>query len=142
MWIMIMFLILGPFMLIWGSVSYMTNYVNTSKCTATTYGVVVNVEEEVKRAQYSHSTVYIATVEPIESGIFNTSELRSCETDYAFKKDDRVRIYYDPSDPSSYYINFAEPTNQGTVLMFSGVAVTLLGLGFLGIYKRMKKRGA
>lgn len=127
---MITLLVTGLFMIIWGAVgSFISNPV-TSKCTAVTYGIVTDVKVEKEHSYRHTSTSYIATVEPEDSSIFNRPSLVSGRSVHSYAKGDRIKIYYDPSDPLNNYIDHANPTTSnlavtvaGAVLLFAGIAV-------------------
>lgn len=128
-WIMIVFLLIGPFLLILGSVGIIKNYETKHDSTSVAYGTVVDVEEKRSSPVYGFAqTSYIATVEPEDDSIFDSSELRSVRADYCYAMGERVRIYYDPSDPSTYYIQHADPIEGGRNQVIAGAVVLLLGI--------------
>ncbi len=137
-WIMIMFLIVGPFVMLWGTINYIDQSQITRKCTAVTYGVVASVEMEEKMHDGNRERSYVATVKPIDSSIFGKSEIVSSETSYAFTKEQYVEIKYDPSDPSTYYIVHADPATGDFNLIIAGGVMLFIGLGIYVVRKRMK----
>lgn len=138
-WMMIVFLIAGPLLLIGGGIKFAFYYQTTSKCSAETYGTVVAVEEE-RHSSYRHGPYidYVATVEPADSSIFGRSSLRSAKTDYAYEKWETVRIYYNPSDSSKYYIQHAYPAKGSLIFVVSGAVVLVFGLILLVVPKIKK----
>jgi len=138
-WFIAIFLIVGPVLMIWGSAKYIISDQTTSKCSSVTYGIVVNVEKEQRLTHQGFlEESYIATVEPSNKNIFNSSTLRSGETGYAYEKGRNVQINYDPSDPSTYYIEHANPSKSGLSSIIAGAVLFFLGLIILVIYKRLK----
>lgn len=133
--IMICFLIIGPLCIIGGIIGYFMSDQNTSKYTAVAHGVVTEVEmiREIETNHYE--TSYIATVEPEESGIFSSSYLSSGKAGYEYEKGEHVKINYDPSDPSHYYIQHANPTSGFINLVIVGAVVLFLGAGMYIIGK-------
>ena len=125
--IMVLFLIVGPVCIVWGIAGFFMSDQNTSKYTAVAHGVVTEVEmiREIKTNHYE--TSYIATVEPEESGIFSSSYLSSGKAGYEYEKGEHVKINYDPSDPSHYYIQHANPTSGFITLIIVGAIVTVIG---------------
>lgn len=139
-YVMISFLIVGPFLLILGSGLLLFNQNRAaSKCTSQTYGMVVSVEQE-KGTIFTDS--YVATVEPIDSSIFNGTKSFTVKSSYAYEKGKYVQIQYDPSDPATYYVEHSDSGERGYTFIITGVVVTLLGVAAFGICKAMKKTGA
>ena len=132
--IMVLFLIAGPVCIIWGIAGYFLSDQNTSKYTAVTYGVVTDVEMIREYNTNHYETSYIATVEPEESGIFS-SYLSSGKTGYEYEKGEHVEINYDPSDPSHYYIQHANPTSSYISIIIAGAIVLFIGAGMFIIFK-------
>ncbi len=136
--LVILFLTIGPLVLGTGIYNYMSSKRLADKCTAITVGVVVNVEEE-DAGRYRDSG-YIAVVEPDDGSIFNYTTLRSALTDHVYQEGERVVIKYDPSDSSTYFIQYAEFVSDGMITIIVGAFLTVFGLGVLVLYKKMKKR--
>lgn len=129
---MIALLIAGPVLFIWGGIRFAIFYQTTSKCSAETYGQVVNVEVETHlNLEKNEVTECIATVKTTDSSIFKGAELVSGKTNYVYEKGTYVKINYDPSDPSKYYIQHADPAAQGVGTLTAGAAVFLIGIGIL-----------
>ena len=135
----IILLLAGPLLLIFGGVDLINQNRGTSKCTAVTYGVVVSAE---KGKGTLLRDMYSITVEPVDPSIFNGSKTITGDTDQTFEKGKYVEINYDPSDSSSFNIEHSTPAERGTALLFSGGTLTLIGLIVLGFYKVYRKRYA
>ena len=140
-YVMIMFLLQGPFVLIWGCVEFAVNYQNTSRCSAEAMGQVVSVEKEDRLTlKGSVYTVYFATVKPVDSSILSTPELRSTQSSHAYEKGEYVRIKYDPSDHSRYLIEYSDPSTGSVNLIIAGAIITLLGGVLIFINKMLQSQ--
>ena len=125
-------------MIVWGIAGYFISGQTTGKYTAVTYGVVTEVEMQKDINYRTVETSYIATVEPEESGIFDTSYLVSGKTGYKYKEGQHVEINYDPSDPSKYYIQHSNPTSGYINLIIIGAIVLFMGTGICIVRKIMR----
>lgn len=121
--------------MIYGTVEYRNGTRLERQCSSVAYGVVVDVEVEKQMNRREVETSYIATVEPSDKSIFGTSALTSDNTDFVYKKGLHVKIYYDPSDPSTYYIQYAEPVRNDMTLIIIGGVIFVVGVGMLVYYK-------
>ena len=136
--IVIIVLIIGAFIMCWGIISYMMGSRTANRCSSSTLGVVVNSEKHSTIRRKVRHISYVATVEPNDGSIFNNSALFSDESDYSYTKGESVMIHYDPSDPSTYYIQHAEPTAGDLTQVVIGAVLIFLGLGFFAMYKKIK----
>ena len=137
-WIFL-FLIIGPFMCILSGVDYVKYKQATKNLDSEMYGEVINVEFEENSLDISDRE-YVATVKPTDRNIFSSSALKSGKTKYAYKMGEFVKIYYDSSNLSEYYIEHDAPTNGALTLLVSGTVVTCLGFVILAGFKMWKKR--
>ena len=138
-WMMIVFLIAGPILLIGGGIKFVIYYQTTSNCTAEAYGTVIAVEETRHRSYRHGPTIdYVATVQPADSSVFSKSVLISTKTDYKFEKGETVSIYYNPSDSSQYYIQHADPAQSSLIYVITGAVVLVAGLILLVVPKVKK----
>ena len=137
-WI-VLCLIIGPFMMILGGFDYAKYKQATKNLDSEMYGEVVNVEFEENSLDVSDRE-YVATVKPTNSGIFNSSVLKSGETKYEYKMGEFVKIYYDSSNTSEYYIEHNAPINAAIPFLVAGTVFTCLGFVILAGYKMWKKR--
>ncbi|MBP5655793.1 MAG: DUF3592 domain-containing protein [Clostridiales bacterium] len=137
--LMILFFVIGSFLLLIGGVTFMINKPLTDSCTAVTYGVVVSVDVDRDRIGTSRTwraRRYAAKVEPEDRSIFyNNSTITGGRTDHYYRKGERVEIYYDPSNPYTYYIQYANPVSEGGSLLAYGACLIVFGLGALVISK-------
>jgi len=102
--------------------------------------VVSVVKEDRMTHKGSVYTVYFATVKPTDSSIFSTPELRSDESGYAYEKGEYVKIKYDPSDHSKYFIEHASPSEGPLNLIITGAVLSVFGVIFLFVHKSLKSR--
>ena len=137
-WILICFTI-GLVLLIRSGVDYVQYKQSTKNLDSEMYGEVVNVEFE----DYSLNIAdrkYVATVKPTDRGIFNSSALESGKTKYAYKMGEFVKIFYDSSNVSEYYIEHNAPTNGSITFLVIGIVFTCIGFFILAgsrIWKKM-----
>lgn len=132
--IMVFFLIIGPVLLIWGIAGYFMTSRTTGKYTVT-YGVVTAVEMHRETNYHTVETSYVATVKPEDGSIFETSYLTSGKTGYEYEEGEHVEITYDPSDPSIYYIQHADPKNGYINMIIVGAIVLFIGTGIFLVRK-------
>ena len=137
-YIMILFLVIGPFLMIWGGVNYMINNRVEDDCTSVTNGVVISVEMNKRMWHKQWQITYVATVKPNDDAIFEEATIKSAKTNYAYEEGERVKIHYDPSDTSTYYIEHAAPTRGYITVVISGVVLLVIGLFIRGFIKIMK----
>ncbi|MBO4496501.1 MAG: DUF3592 domain-containing protein [Clostridiales bacterium] len=138
MWIVALVLYIGLILLGHGTYDYINGDKMADICSSVATGVVVNSEKHTIIEYETRYIAYVATVEPKDSSIFSSSRLRSTETDYAYQNGETVLIHYDPSDPSTYYIQYAEPTAGNLTQVVIGAVLIFLGLGFFAMYKKIK----
>ncbi len=136
-WILIC-LTIGLVLLIRSGVDYAKYKQATKNLDSEIYGEVVNVAFEDYSLDISDRK-YVATVEPTDRSIFNGSSLKSGQTKYAYKMGEFVKIYYDSSNLSEYYIQHAAPTNNSIPFLITGTVMTCLGFVILVGFKRWKK---
>lgn len=137
-WTVIILIVLGVFMLVGGGISYVSNKQITNRCTAVTYGIVTDVSIKRVRKHRHTKTTYIATVDPEDRSIFNSSGLRSDRTSYSYRKGEQVEINYDPLDPSTYYIQHADPSSSGMAMIITGSVITFMGIVIAFLRKAMR----
>lgn len=131
-------LIIGPFLLIWSGVDYAKYKQATKNLDSEIYGEVIKVEFEDNSLDISDRE-YIATVKPTDRKIFNNSTLKSGKTKYAYKMGEFVKIYYDSSNLSEFYIEHDAPTNGAIPFLIAGSFMTCLGVIILVGYKKWMK---
>ena len=137
-WI-VLCLIIGPFMMILGGFDYAKYKQATKNLDSEMYGEVVNVEFEDYSLDIADRK-YVATVKPTDRGIFNSSALESGKTRYAYKMGEFVKIFYDSSNVSEYYIEHNAPTNGSITFLVIGIVFTCIGFFILAgsrIWKKM-----
>lgn len=137
-WILICFTI-GLVLLIRSGVDYVQYKQATQNLDSEMYGEVVNVEFEDNSFDIADRE-YVATVKPTDRGIFNSSALESGKTKYAYKMGEFVKIYYDSSNVSEYYIEHNAPTNDSITFLVIGIVFTCIGFFILAgsrIWKKM-----
>lgn len=137
-WILICFTI-GLVLLIRSGVDYVQYKQATKNLDSEMYGEVVNVEFEDNSFDIADRE-YVATVKPTDRGIFNSSALESGKTKYAYKMGEFVKIYYDSSNVSEYYIEHNAPTNDSITFLVIGIVFTCIGFFILAgsrIWKKM-----
>ena len=139
----ILFFVAGSVFLLMGSISYIINKSATDGCTAVTYGVVVKVDRVLDKSREGIATsrglkLYrkVAKVEPEDKSIFNNSTLTSYKSDHSYEKGERVEIHYDPSNPYSYYIQYANPTTDGFLFILYGAILSFFGIVALVVHKK------
>lgn len=138
----ILFLVAGSFLMIMGCVVFMINKPLTDGCTAVTYGVVVSVDRVVDKSREGIATSrgvklyrYVAKIEPEDKSIFNSSTLTSGMSDHTYEKGERVEIHYDPSNPSSHYVQYANPSTDGIIYVVYGAILLFAGIAALVVRK-------
>ena len=113
--ISIVVFVVGIFFVLWGGFKFIQHKQFADKCSSVTYGLVVDVEKDVTYDENNSRTTYVATVKP--NGIY-------------------VEINYDPSDPSNYYIQFAEPSSGDLKMVIIGGVLSVIALFvFFGLKK-------
>lgn len=137
-WVLI-FLTIGLVLSIRSGVDYAKYKQATKKLDSEMYGEVINVEFEENSLDISDRE-YIATVKPTNLGVFDSSLLTSGETKYEYKMGEFVKIYYDSSNTSEYYIEHNAPINAAIPFLVAGTVFTCLGFVILAGYKKWKKR--
>ena len=137
-WVLI-FLTIGLVLSIRSGVDYAKYKQATKNLDSEMYGEVIHVEFEENSLDVSDRE-YVATVKPTNSGIFNSSVLKSGETKYEYKMGEFVKIYYDSSNVSEYYIEHNAPTHSSIAFLIIGITFTCLGFVILAGYKMWKKR--
>ena len=138
MWIVALVLFIGLILVGDGTYDYINGDKMAEICSSVATGVVVNSEKHTIIEYETRYIAYVATVAPKDSSIFSSSRLRSTETDYAYQNGETVLIHYDPSDPSTYYIQHAEPARRTVSRIVTGAVLIFVGLGFWVIYKKTK----
>ena len=136
-WILIC-LTVGLVLLIRSGVDYAQYKQATKNLDSEMYGEVINVAFEDNSLDISDRE-YIATVKPTDRKIFNSSTLKSGKTKYAYTMGEFVKIYYDSSNLSEYYIEHDAPTNSAIPFLVVGAVMTCLGLVILAGYKKWMK---
>jgi len=137
-WILICFTI-GLVLLIRSGVDYVQYKQATKNLDSEMYGEVVNVEFEDNSFDIADRE-YVATVKPTDWSVFNSSALESGKTKYAYKMGEFVKIYYDSSNVSEYYIEHNAPTNDSITFLVIGIVFTCIGFFILAgsrIWKKM-----
>ena len=137
-WVLI-FLTIGLVLSIRSGVDYAKYKQATKNLDSEMYGEVINVEFEENSLDISDRE-YIATVKPTNLGVFDSSLLTSGETKYEYKMGEFVKIYYDSSNTSEYYIEHNAPINAAIPFLVAGTVFTCLGFVILAGYKKWKKR--
>ena len=135
----LIFLTIGIVLSIRSGVDYAKYKQATKNLDSEMYGEVVNVEFEENSLDVSDRE-YIATVKPTNLGVFDSSLLTSGETKYEYKMGEFVKIYYDSSNTSEYYIEHNAPINAAIPFLVAGTVFTCLGFVILAGYKKWKKR--
>ena len=99
-------------------------------CTKSVNGVVVSVEEHKERVanlnpnhggRYKYQTVFATTISIEKAGKFGKSEIIT--NDGHYKEGQELKIYYDPNDPSDYYIEDRIDINNTTQIVIIVIAV-------------------
>ena len=137
-WVLI-FLTIGLVLSIRSGVDYAKYKQATKNLDSEMYGEVINVEFEENSLDISDRE-YIATVKPTHLGVFDSSLLTSGETKYEYKMGEFVKIYYDSSNTSEYYMEHNAPINAAIPFLVAGTVFTCLGFVILAGYKMWKKR--
>lgn len=115
-------------LVIWLVGSYTENLKNN--CTKSVDGVVVSVEERKERVvnlnpnhggKYKYETVFTTTISVETDGAFGKSQITT--NDGHYKKDQQLKIFYDPNDPSDYYIEDRLERNNTTQTVMIVIAV-------------------
>ena len=87
-----------------------TEHIKTN-CTESVDGVVVRVDEKTERVtnldknhgtRYKYVTVFTTTISVKTDGAFGKSQITT--NDGHYKEGQELKIFYDPGDPSDYYI--------------------------------------
>ena len=126
-WIL-MCLVIGPLMLILSGVSHVKYNKEMKNIDSEMYGEVVSVEI-IENSLDVKDRTYVATVEPTDWRVFNSTALKSGETEYAYEKGEIVEIYYNASNTSEYFIEHNAPTNGTLPFIVFGSVFTLVGIG-------------
>ena len=136
-WIL-MCLVIGPLMLILSGVSHVKYNKEMKNIDSEMYGEVVSVEI-IENSLDVKDRTYVATVEPTDWRVFNSTALKSGETEYAYEKGEIVEIYYNASNTSEYFIEHNAPTNGTFPFIVFGSAFTMIGVGIWVCTKTIKK---
>lgn len=107
-----------------------------NECTAFEMGSVTDVATRVKHRHRGRSiTEYKAHIELIEGSALGRSSISSDWTVHRFLNGETVKIYYDPNDTSTYYVNGATPDN-GTGWFTVASVLSVMGVFY---YIKAKK---
>lgn len=100
-----------------------TNYKKiTSRCTAYEVGSVTDVDSQrVYRRRGGSYTKYRAEVTLIAGNQLGKEKVFTDWTRHAYYRGDAVRVFYDPSDPSLYYVDGAGPEDGMAMFITSGI---------------------
>ena len=136
----IMGLLVGAAMVLYGIFGFSQQRQRVRRCTAETSGIVVSVEQlSHPYRDYGRSArhlLYRASIEPTNEDIFGSAQLFTDKTEYVYKKDEKVSIYYDPTDTSCYYIEHAKPSATGYTMISCGLILMAVGGVFCLIRSR------
>ena len=129
----VMSFLFGIGMLLMGIIGYSDERAMVKKCTAETTGTVTSVQ-----AFYGakNTNSYVATVVPGDTSIFGADTLESTRTSHKYYIDEGVKIWYDPSDTSNYYIQYEKPDATGYSLMTGAALFAGVGAVMLMMYMR------
>ncbi len=118
-------------------------------CTRSVNAVVTRVDEKKKwvrilslnhGGRYKYVTVITTSISVQTDCVFKESTITTHDGHY--KKDQKLKIYYDPKDPSNYYIEDRLDINNKTQIVIIVIAVLWAGVFLLltwVTYKQHKK---
>lgn len=115
-------------------------YLLRKNCTAVTSGTVVSVESHRRNKKVTN---YTADIEPDAPALFGGELLHAgkrygqVNNHHEYKKGDRVKIYFKPSDSSRYYIQYDKPAIW-LLPWLAAAAPVVFGL-YVGVCALIKK---